>query len=473
MIEIGRDSIVVRGVGDDSPALRKAKYEFSVYDPVAHRYAMSAFAILDGDAYFPASITLPSIKACFPNEEEIINYRTTARSAAIRMGMRNPPRSEIQEKSIRFLIGMRNDSQFRQRFLSLPTGTGKTYITINFVSKMAKRAMIIVDTLSLADQWKNEFLRHSDLREEDIRILSGRDSVDSESKSSDGSVYIALHQTLEAMISEDADSINKLMNKLRIGIRVFDEAHTNFRNVCMINALSNVEYTVYLTATPGRSAFMDDRLYDKVFGRIPYFDGVDRSIGNYHTIVMCSFDSAPPLDMQLTVSTKYGFNAPRWADWISKEGYPSFETSLFRVLDSMRLPDSGRKFAIMLPTIRLIDMVKESLSKRYPKLEIGLFIGSVKSEEKRSEEISKQAFLTNDKMFGKAIDIQDLDALINCVPFGSRIKTEQMIGRLRYREGKPSVMIDLSDTGFRECVRLMKARRKVYRKKAKAIFEIN
>ena len=54
---------------------------------------------------------------------------------------------------------MKNDNVSRERFLSLETGTGKTYVTINIISKYKKKPFIVVDTLDLAEQWKREFFK--------------------------------------------------------------------------------------------------------------------------------------------------------------------------------------------------------------------------------------------------------------------------------------------------------------------------
>jgi hypothetical protein len=58
------------------------------------------------------------------------------------------------------------------------------------------------------------------------------------------------------------------------------------------------------------------------------------------------------------------------------------------------------------------------------------------------------------------------------VPFGSLVKTEQIIGRLRYGEKKQSILVDVTDYGFEECVKQFKVRRRFYKKKAKKIVEI-
>ena len=46
------------------------------------------------------------------------------------------------------------------------------------------------------------------------------------------------------------------------------------------------------------------------------------------------------------------------------------------------------------------------------------------------------------------------------------------MGRLRDREGYSSILIDVTDFGFDECVRQSKLRKRFYKKHAKKIVEI-
>jgi len=470
MIEVGRNSIVVRDVDITSQEFKNMNYNYSLYDKVLHKYTFSAFTTIDKDIYFPSSVTAPEITKYFKGRNVIVNYQTTAKSAKVSYTMKHPPRDELQKRSINFLMGMEKDYEMRERFLSLATGSGKTYVTINVISKIKKKAMIIVDTLDLAAQWKREFLNHTDLGEKDIVILSGTDSVEEEIKDKVGKVYVAIHRTLGNMIQADYNSINRLMNKLGIGIRVFDESHVNFKNICSINALSNVEYTIFLTATPSRSSFSDDHLYGKVFRRIPYFNGKDVHDEKYHTVVLYKFDSKPSFDEKLAVKTKYGFNAPRWAGHIEDDGYEFFIETLTDIINKFKLKDKAKKIAIMLPTINLITKVKPDIEALG--LEVGTFIGDIKKTE-RHKELEKQFILTNDKIFDKGIDVKDLEVLINFVPFGSVVKTEQIMGRLRYGKDKNSILIDVTDFGYEECVKQHKLRKRFYKKRVKKIIEFN
>lgn len=471
MIEVGRSSIVVRNVDLKSDAFRKINAYFSVYDQVTFKYTMSAFNIINNDLYFPASISSGVIKRYFPDKELVFNGKTT-KSAPIQFNLKNQPRNEIQKAAVKFLMGLQRDQTNRMRFLALATGTGKTYVTINFISQLKRKAMIIVDTLDLADQWKREFLKHTDIKEENIILLSGAESVEKAMEDRDGSIYIAMHRTLGSLLEKDTNSINKLMNRLKIGIRVFDEAHTSFKNVCQINALSNVAYTVFLTATPDRSKFTDSRLYSKVFQNVPYFDGKKIDDTKYHTVILSEMNSKPTLDHRIWVKTKYGFNVSRWADYIENNGWEFFCDHLNDIFDKLSLKERNKKIVIMLPTLSLIDKTKLFLEEKFPDTEIGTFIGSIKKAEDRLIELSKDIILTNDKIFDKAIDLPDLEILINYVQLSSQVKVEQIMGRLRNRPGKISMLIDVHDSGFPDCVTWFKKRRRFYRKKAKKIIEI-
>ena len=124
----------------------------------------------------------------------------------------------------------------------------------------------------------------------------------------------------------------------------------------------------------------------------------------------------------------------------------------------------------MLPTLELIKKLKDDLEENF-KVGVGTFIGEIK-KEKRKDELNNPLVLTNDKIFDKGIDVPDLEILINCVPLGSLVKTEQIMGRLRDREGRLSILFDITYYGFDECIKQIKIRKRFYKKKAKQIIEL-
>lgn len=472
MIEVGRNSIIVRNVDHDSDDYARVKRAFSLYDKVYHKYTFCAFTEIGNDLYFPASIGVQTLASYFPGKQISMNYASTPTPRNVSYKMKHQPKNELQKKALAFLTAMETDDLDKSRFLSLATGSGKTYISINTISKLGKAAMVVVDTTALADQWKNEFIKHSNLKENDISILSGQEIVDKESENPTAKVYIAIHRTLANMLTKDAGSVNALMATLGIGTRIFDESHTEFANICKVNSMSNVLYTIYLTATPSRSNFMDNSLYAKVFGKVRYFNGKEMGGEKYHAVVIYPMNSKPGLDVKASCRTQYGFSIGKWAAYLTEDGYEYVLETVVGIIDSLGLIKRKKKTAILFPTIALIKKVKDDLEIQYPGIDIGLFIGETKAKERENEK-SRSFILTDDKMFGKAIDIPDLEVVINFVDYGSLVKTEQTIGRLRRHEGKSSVYVDVVDNGFDECVKHSKIRKRFYKKNAKSITEIN
>lgn len=471
MIEENRNSIIIRNVDVESDRFKKFERNFSVYDPLRHKYVNPIYTIIDSDVHIPATITSYYIQTFFPDQVIVRNYAGTPIAEKINFSLKHEPRDDIQREALAFLCKIKSDKMLRSRMLNLATGSGKTYVTIATISKLAQKAMIVVDTTDLAAQWKEQFLFHTDLQDEDILIMSGRESVEA-AKNGNHKIYIAIQNTLGMLLSDDLNSINQLMHKLKIGIRVFDEAHVNFHNTCMINSLSNVNYTIYLTATPNRSDYKEDLLYGKVFSHVPSYDGHKKDNEKYHKIVLAYFDSHPTEKQQLSIKTKYGFSVNIWAGFVELDtSYTYYIDSLLGILNLFKLVETKKKFAIMLPTINLINKTYDDLTEKYPDIEIGKFIGATKKTE-RSDELNKQIILTNNKIFGKGIDIPDLDCIINYVQFSSQVNAEQIIGRLRNNPGHSHVLIDVTDNGYSSCRAQQRSRKTFYKKIAKEIKEI-
>lgn len=474
MIELSRNNIIIRNIDTTSSEFKKLTYKFSLYDKLYRKYTFSAFFQEGDDIYLPSSIGLNEITQIFPKKEVQVNFNNVAKSKNVEYSMKSQPRDDLQKQALEFLIKMKKDPETHSRFLSLATGSGKTYVTINLISKLRKKPMIIVDAIDLATQWKREFLKHTDLMDDDILILSGQESIDKEILNPQKKVYIAVHRTLGNMMTNDVNSMNVLTNKLGIGIRIFDESHVEFGNICKINAFSNVEYTLYLTATPNRSNFNDDSLYAKVFGKIPFFNGKDMSSEKYHTVILIKMNSQPTFDEKLGIRTQYGFSQARWGSYMTSSGYETLFECLIEIIEKFNLTTRNKKTAIILPTIDLIKKVKEELIDKFPEMDIGTFIGEV-SKKKRDAELDKMFILTNEKIFGKGKDVKDLEIVINFVPVGSVVVTEQILGRLRNNEGKSAILFDITDIGFDECVRQQKVRKRFYKKHktVKKIIEIS
>ena len=131
-----------------------------------------------------------------------------------------------------------------------------------------------------------------------------------------------------------------------------------------------------------------------------------------------------------------------------------------------------KQTVIYLPTIELIEKTVESLEEHYPDIDVGMYVGKI-PENKRLDVLKQQFIVTNEKIFGRAMDVETLEFVITYLPLSSPIITEQILGRLRYHEGKLQVLIDMTDGGFQECKTQSYSRKRVYKQKAKIIKEFN
>lgn len=211
----------------------------------------------------------------------IINYETEPKRQVNFYNMRNNPRNEMQESAIEFLQGPE-----KHKVLSLNTNAGKTYITINAISRMKINAIILVDTISLGEQWVEEIKKHTDLKA--VQII---DAAHIENQTvEDANIFVITQQSVNSLMLKNYELLNTFIEEKQIDIKVFDESHLRFQNMVFINNMFNTAKTIYLTAT-------FDRNYKEIKQWNQIFSGVDKmirkTIERYREIHLVRFTSGP------------------------------------------------------------------------------------------------------------------------------------------------------------------------------------
>ena len=82
---------------------------------------------------------------------------------------------------------------------TLPTGRGKTFVTVNTALILKMKVLIIMNLQRLSEQWILEFLKHSNMKMKNIRRMTTKDFSDGIYE--DTQVYIVLHQTLRSVVN--------------------------------------------------------------------------------------------------------------------------------------------------------------------------------------------------------------------------------------------------------------------------------
>ena len=481
MIEYSHNSIVVRDVDIKSRGFVTMHGKLSLWNPVFRKYINPVYYKKKVgkdkyNIYLPASLGVNFVSSYFPEKGLVFNPNMIVESSDIYFEMRNYPLDQTQYDAICFLENMKHDDN-RERMIVMSTGVGKTFVAISAVKLLEKKTMIIVDSVDLAKQWKEKFLEHSEISEDDIFMISGSESVETALKDHENyKIFIAIHRTLYNLMEKKPSNIFNLFNTLKIGTRVFDECHVEYRNIIKINSFSSVDYTIYLTATPNRSSASDNRVYKAIFGNVPVFNSKETNnktlqksdIEKYHTVVTMQFNSNPTHENILKMSTLHGFSSAKWANYILKTNYDKVLNIIQDVVKKLKIVENKTKTVIMLPIIKMMDRVETDMREIFGE-NVGVFSGEV-NKNKRTEELEKQIIITNDKIFERGLDVTDVEILINFSQFKSKVKTEQILGRIR-NGNKKSIYIDVTDVGFEDLINFSKVRHKLLKQKAKAFKE--
>jgi superfamily II DNA or RNA helicase len=424
----------------------------------------------------PRGFDVKYLQYLFPKKKLSVNQKADDSKTAI-FQTKIAPRDEEQEKAIDFLLGDGDFSSIddlSQKMLCLKTGGGKTYCTINALSHFRKRVMVIVDKDKIMQQWKNEFLKFTNLNEKEVYLISGSHTMEKIMNSKSDlpyKVYIASHRTLSAFAGDDWSKITEFFKKVKIGVKVYDEAHVEFRNIFMLDAHTNTANNIYLTATPGRSNPLENILYQNVFKEIPKY-GLDEKYDNpYHYLYYISYNSNPPSDIVARCQTRRGFDTNVYSDYVFEQRYDDFVDKITKIVDLVI--NKGGKTAIIVHKNDHIRKLAKTLGHIYPNTTIGTFSTIIKDKDLREKELDKQIIISTEKSLGKAVDVQGLQFMIMTVPTSSKIVAEQTLGRLRYIKGKKSFYFDLTDIGFKQCVNQRKSRRQVLDQKAIKIKLLN
>jgi len=465
----------------------------SVWNEVTYSYDFQAFIkdSANNRLIIPNTYTNYELQSMYPNYK-IVDERKKcedymkANKSIKEIKMNFGCRDEIQEKVMKYLNHSSKLDKYKsmQKYLGLDTGFGKTFCAVKYIVDNKERPIIFVDQESLALQWKDRITKYTDTKPDEIYYISGKPSVDKLMNMSNEEIlnikfFICCYRTLTINIKNTGSSsnISDLFNKIRITLKVFDEAHVEYVSIFKMDMISNLK-SLYLSATPKRSDVKEDKVYQNIFKTVKILK-MEELVGtkeNYHNIAVYKWNSKPNLLEENACSTKYGFSMAKYCSYLENKKYDEFEERIYKILFETILANrKKKKTAILFGTLSLLDKFYDNLiqyckDQNY-KLVINKFTGNTAKEDKLKILDETDIIITTEKSFSKGMDVKNLKVLINTVPFSSDTKLTQVVGRLRQIPGKNVIFVDLNDIGF-GAIRnqLYSKTNKVYKKLNKNLF---
>ena len=456
----------------DCPVLEKT---FSVYDMTYHKRFPKGRIYDEKNKILmlPRGIDIGYIERLL-HSEPVVDSSVDPIGDIGPVMLKYKPRDKVQEEAIRFMISAdkyRHIEHATMKSVNLNTGKGKTYCSIATAAYLGFRSIVITDSIGWLEQWKRFFVEYTDIKEDEVYLISGAPSL-MKLYNRDVSKYkviLSTHSTLKSIGDKQGwDKIRDFFKYCQIGIKFFDEAHLNFDNMFQIDCYSNTFITYYLTATPGRSDRFEDNIFSLYFKNVPSINLFDADEDPHTKYAAIRFNSNPtPIEVS-KCKNNYGLNRIAYTDYIVRN--ENFQ-KLLLILVNMAIKKPG-KHLFYIGTNEAILYVRDWIYNHFPELinQVGVYT-SIISPEQKSKELEKKIILSTTKSAGAAMDIKGLAETVNLAePFKSKVLAQQTFGRTRDAN---TLYKDIVDTGFLYTKKFYEFKKPVFKKYATECVEIN
>ena len=451
-IKVGSSQIIVEDYTlGECQSLEK---NFSVWNPITHRYDILGM-YYDKEhrrLYLPRGLDIYRIKG-YLNERyhDVIppnNYQTIDNIL-----MKYQPRDDEQKVALRFMCGV---NEFEDNFnqsqlcLSLQTGKGKTYCSVATASFLKIKCIVITHSNTLLKQWSDNIKEYTNLVDDDILFINGSPMMNmilnkKSQKAERAKIFMCTHATIRSFADTYGwEKLNDVFKNLGIGIKFIDEAHKNFNNMLMIDFFTNVYKTYYVTATPQRSDWKENKIYQLSLKNVPNIDLFNEDNDPHTSYLAIKWNSRPTAIQISSCHNSYGLDRNKYVDYVTQQ--PNFYKIMTIVMD-MVIKCNGRVL-MYIGTNDGILRVYNWIGKNYPEFlgSVGIFTSLVSKEEKINRERPKKLLLSTTKSAGEGEDIRGLKmTIVVAEPFKSEVLTRQTLGRTRDRN---TMYIELVDMGF-------------------------
>ena len=450
--------------------------QHSIYDKVYHKFFPKGM-LYDKNRralMLPRGVNIDKMKWLMEDMPiNIVNSNDPYESMDRKLNIKYTPRDDDQKEAIKFIMGMDKYYYTRENSmlsLNLNTGKGKTYCTIAAIALRGLRTIIITDTTGCLEQWYNFFREYTDIDESEICWITPNNirRLEANCQTHRHSIYLALHSTIRAYSNRMGwEGVSSLFKAMKVGIKVYDESHLDLDNMFCIDCYTNTFLSLYLTATPNRSSYEEDKIFQEHFNGVPMIDLFHQDSDPHTKYAGIKFNSHPTAYDISDCKNAYGLDRMGYVNYLVQQ--PHFHYML-HVLIQQTMNKPGKSLWY-IGTNNAIAVVFDWLITNYPELTgcIGVFNGEIPKDQRRAQ-LDKKIILTNTKSSGAAIDISGLVEVI-CLaePFKSRVLAQQTFGRCR---AENTIYKDIVDVGFPQTKAFYNHKKPVFTKYATECVEV-
>ena len=409
-----------------------------------------------------------------------INYKPSDYDK-MEMELYQQPREKLQLKTIAFLCGLGKydyTKKYSQVFCDLNTGKGKTYCAIAAMSYYRHKTVIFTPSRigKIADQWYESIIKYTNKKDEDILLIKGSkmclDILDG--KYDNKEIFIFPRSTVTSFSTKYGwGKFQELMEKIKVGVKIIDETHLDFVTNIKIDCYSNIKRNIYLTSSAGRGDDVEDKIFKAIFNSVPILGKeLTTKEDNYIIMIIIKFTHNASYDQRLSCKTKEGLSTALYSNYLvdqhgaKREFFTSLDYALKKIFIKYR-DDKNGKLLIVGSTREFLNTISRFLKKNYEEYSVGMYTSDV-NKKIRHEELNSDIILGTDKGISTGSDIENLQFIINLIPYSNKIYADQINGRNRkLDDGRNSFYVEIVNDGFPEAISQYDKRSKYLCKKAK------
>lgn len=313
-------------------------------------------------------------------------------------------------------------------------GFGKTVCASYICSLLKLKTLIILDNSKLSTQWKSEFLKFTNIKEEDIGIIQGAAFTAKP-------VTITMVQTLTSKCKNKNTNFYKKIRDEGFGLIIFDEVHktSSAPKFATSSLLLNSPNILGLSATP----FGDNlhQLFMKnIIGNVIFESGEYELKPKVHFIC---YDSE--------LGSAYNINRLRYtSDYIKQVSYYNsiiHKSNVYlEVIGKIckNIIKDERRGIVIVQTLNQLNTIIDYLAT------LGIRATPLQSEKQDIDKVNDNLIVATYKMASHGFDYAALSALVLATPLKGRVSLIQTVGRILrlFADKKHPLVFDLIDTGF-------------------------
>lgn len=369
--------------------------------------------------------------------------------------------NDVQASSIKTVM----ENGFKKAFFNIPTGIGKTLLSIYLVSMLKVKAWATCYRTIVLDQWMETLATKTDIDISKVaivhssKILYKMATGDWDPHKYD--IYLSTPMLLTKFAEQyGCDLLNDVMNTCGIGVKFYDEAHKNVGNITKINALTNIDRTYYLSADFGQASPEKQKLYYKMFSSTPIIRPTESQIDaiKYTQGVIIRFDTHPSILEVEGCFTGYGFNGYRFMDYELEKD--QFYEAIYRTLHAIHTWDKelGTRYRVLLMCnlINHVDILKARIELMMDEIcqfdeekpHVVRFHSQMPEEEKNDAKLNGDIIVSTHQSMGVGVDLKNIRYVISMCPLNP-IEDNQAAGRARaLADGRDCYYFMFVDDGF-------------------------